>query len=177
MDRHPTGTEFFMKAPYTCNSKYYSRSIFNVSQAMSHIKSVRNKVFGPNSPLVIPYIMFQVKVSNTSEAKLVFLNGVFHHFLGPCNHKIVKTLGSHKPAKIIEFASEALATLSLNEDVIVDGLIRVDVFVNNEDCLVLNEFESLEARYFNSKQEVMIDTKVFLINYWETKIYQCLKMI
>jgi hypothetical protein len=126
--------------------------------------------------MVIPYMMLQVLVDCNQEAKLIFVSGVYHHFLGPSSRQMRHSLRGTSGEDLIGFATRALEIISTSEDVVVDGLVRVDLFKNNEGNIVVNEFESLEARYFSSSQEVMMDTERFLTAYWESKIYLSIKM-
>ena len=53
---------------------------------------------------------------------------------------------------------------------IVDGLMRVDVFEAQDGRLVVNEFESLEAQYEAYKIELNGEMIKNLENYWLTKL-------
>jgi hypothetical protein len=175
---HRSDTLFIMKAPFTTNSQRFKRFVATAAEAIAHIKSVHKKIFGPcPTSNAIPYMMLQVKVLKNCEAKIVFLNGVYHHFLSPSTHMTTGSFEGFTKDGIINFASEAFSALSRNDEYILDGLVRVDLFQNNEGLLVVNEFESLEARYYASQQEVMMDTEEFLNNYWERKIYECIQMV
>jgi hypothetical protein len=117
-------------------------------------------------------MMLQVRVTKNNEAKLVFHNGVFHHFLSPASSKkITCSFPGYSTDDLVNFTTTALHHLSSYDENIVDGVIRVDIFKNDEGKLVVNEFESLEARFFATKQAVTMETEAFLIEYWEKKIY------
>jgi len=56
---------------------------------------------------------------------------------------------------------------------VLDGMVRVDIFVSNEGKLVVNEIEGTEAVYFTTDTDREYATEHFLQNYWEKKIYHC----
>jgi hypothetical protein len=51
--------------------------------------------------------------------------------------------------------------------------MRVDVFEDATGCMVVNEFESLDASYCSTTQWEMT-TRTFLTKYWENKIVDLL---
>jgi hypothetical protein len=55
--------------------------------------------------------------------------------------------------------------------VICDGLFRVDVFMNQANELVVNEFESLEAAYYSSRSSLENSVTNFLKSYWLDKLF------
>ena len=66
----------------------------------------------------------------------------------------------------VEFAISELAAKC--PGAITDGLVRVDVFQNCKKELIVNEFESLEACFYNQKCQHTTTTQ--LVCYWEAKI-------
>jgi hypothetical protein len=178
---HAAGTLFVLKAPFTTNSNYYKTYPGSADSALKNIQSVYKKMFPPPpqcpSGIIVPYMMLQVRVTKSVEAKLIFHNGVFHHFLSPSSKAITASFPGFSSDDVVNFASTAVQHLSSNDENIVDGLLRVDIFKNDEGKLVVNEFESLEARYFSTQQAIMMETEKFLNNYWEKKIYSSISSL
>ena len=56
-----------------------------------------------------------------------------------------------------------------HRDAIIDGLFRVDIFINKEGMFVVNEFESLEANY-DGAPNMEAATRSYLISYWLRKL-------
>ncbi|KAJ1380871.1 hypothetical protein B484DRAFT_411895 [Ochromonadaceae sp. CCMP2298] len=60
------------------------------------------------------------------------------------------------PRSLLEFASAAVANLGRNSpSAVVDGLIRVDIFMDSAGRHRVNEFESLEANIHSSGSNVV----------------------
>lgn len=122
---------FMMKAPFTTNSKYFKKpTVKNIGEAMAHIKKVMKEMEEDHS-FSVPYIMLQERVLKNKEAKLVFHNKQFHHFL-PASSSIQCSFPGKSQLEVIAFATEALNSIAYREDFITDGLVRVDIFQNNE---------------------------------------------
>lgn len=78
----------------------------------------------------------------------------------------------------VEFITFGLSALQKiheadRDTYILDGLVRVDIFKNNEGNLVVNEFESLEARHFSNNHCKVIGVTDYLRLYWREKLYKC----
>lgn len=128
----------------------------------SHLQTVRKTMFGKNRDYTeFPYIMLQVRMKYNREVKLEFLGGQYKYFMSCDVSTVTKSLPGHSNEDIIFFAAQAL-----HDECIVDGLVRVDIFSNNEGNLVVNELESLEARWFTRGDTHFAKSETFLQKYW-----------
>ena len=78
---------------------------------------------------------------------------------------------SRAPHKaLFSFVRSALEALEARQPhSILDGLVRVDVFMSMAG-MVVNEFESLEAAYSSKKIENELEVGSFLIEYWKLQL-------
>ena len=135
---------WIFKAPFTANSMHFKQYVSTPDQAMRHYSKVHSDLFGDHfSCYEIPYLILQERVENNSEAKLCFLNKKFSHFCtgSTANSSIRHTLGEYSSKDLIQFGSMIIESLSENEEFILDGLLRVDIFKDNNGILVVNEIE------------------------------------
>ena len=160
-----------MKAPYVTHSTYFKRYISTVSEGKSHIKNVCDNIYRRQCAIQghpcyeIPYMMLQQRVTNNDEAKLCFLNKKFSHFVS--GSSTVQSFRGYSQHDLILFAYQCLQSLAnLSHIYIFDGLVRVDLFKDDQGLLVLNEIESLEAGCQSSLEQKNCQTNQFLINYW-----------
>lgn len=174
MSEQKPGTRFIMKPGYTTNSLHFKKYVDTAEQVKDHLNRVMDDMYG-DSPTCyeVPYIMLQVRVSDNSEVKLVFLNKQYSHMVSSESRLIKMSLDGFETSDLVAFAKEALELLP-EDEYILDGLVRVDIFRNDDGALVLNEFESLEAAYFTASATRMGNTEDFLEAYWERKFYECL---
>ena len=63
------------------------------------------------------------------------------------------------------------------EAAVVDGLVRVDLLQCRDGRLVVNEFESLEARFNSGKVQDEMEMAALLQIYWYRKLSNCLSPI
>jgi len=161
-----------MKAPNITNGLHYQRNVKDVSSALKHVYKVRKVMYDSKTCYAVPYIMLQVRIVDNKEVKLIFLGGEFHHIMSCSMSNVVTRLHGFCDNDLISFATAAIRHLSEHSEYILDGLVRVDIFKNNEGNLVVNEFESLEARYFTGNASVHGNCCTFLEKYWKKKIYQ-----
>ena len=171
---HRAGTRFIMKPGYTTNSLHYKKCVDTVEEVKLHLNRVMNDMYG-GAPTCyeVPYIMLQVRVSDNSEVKLVFLNKQYSHMVSSDSKLIRMSLRGFKESELIAFAKETLDLLP-EDEYILDGMVRVDIFRNDDGYLVLNEFESLEATYFTKSVTRKGNLEDFLEAYWERKFYDAL---
>jgi hypothetical protein len=168
------GTKFIMKPGFVTNSLHFKKYVSTAADVEAHLVRVMNDMYGDSpSCYELPYIMLQVRVTNNSEVKLVFLNKQYSHMVSSGGRSIVKSLVGFSSSDLVAFATEALNLLP-EEDYILDGMVRVDIFRSNEGTLVVNEFESLEASYFTTSPKAQGILESFLEAYWERKIYESL---
>lgn len=171
-------TRWIIKAPYVTNSNHFKFYPTTSKKAVSRIKSIIEDLFFSSMPTCyeIPYLMLQERVDQNKEAKLCFLNMKFSHLISSTTTR--KSQRGFSTEELISFAYNALKMLetSCRGSCILDGLVRVDLFKSNDGKLVVNEFESLEARYFGDVAE-MTQVENFLKDYWEIKISHCVNKL
>jgi hypothetical protein len=72
-----------------------------------------------------------------------------------------------KEDTVIAFASYAVNLLSERfPEAVLDGLVRVDIFITAENKMVVNEFESLEADFFGADHTLNSAMEQRMRNYW-----------
>jgi hypothetical protein len=168
-------TKWIIKSPFSTNSKYYKKYVNNIEQAMGYVKSICRDMFHPKSQrCILPYVMLQERVTHNNEVKVCFLNKRYSH-IASVARSVRSFPGFFTEAEIILFAHGALMSLTHLEDVLIlDGLVRVDVFKSNQGILVVNELESLEADFGATNFPAVSETEHFLAEYWEQHIYECI---
>jgi hypothetical protein len=176
-DNYSSCKSWILKAPFTTNSQHFKKFVSTPEEAMAHLRVVHRGMFENNATCYeIPYMMLQEKILTgpgrvAPEAKICFLNKKYSHFVN--GSKCVKSFSNFSKHEIIAFASSALEALKHKEDqFILDGLVRVDIFKSNQGEMVVNELESLEAAFDSSSFLAVSQTKLFLQHYWESKIYE-----
>jgi hypothetical protein len=75
-------------------------------------------------------------------------------------------------SELVAFAESVMQCISVHDEYIMNGLVRVDVMQNNAGQLVLNELESLEARHDSLDPGLSVSCSNFLSEYWEKVIYE-----
>ena len=109
------------------------------------------------------------------EVKLIFLNGEYSHSLSTTVSSVKMSFPDIDETDMIAFATSVLQTVAQHDEYILDGLVRVDLFRNDEGELVVNELEGLEARFFTTVTNKLTDCQHWLENYWEKKILTCIE--
>jgi hypothetical protein len=126
------------------------------------------------------YVMIQPKMFNNYEYKVACF-GMRAQYIA--ERKRASGKSSYRifsDAAVMDFAEHAIATLAeTNPAAILDGLVRVDIFrtSSNPPRLVVNEFESLEARYNSTIGTNESDMDTDLTGYWFVKIRDCINSI
>ena len=115
-----------------------------------------------------------MKAQDNREVKIVFLGGEYGHIMSCAVSSVQKSLPGIDQDVLIGFAKDVMRRIATHHEYIVDGLVRVDVFKNNDGELVVNELESLEARYFTHGNKLQ-ECQLFLEQYWERKILICIR--
>jgi hypothetical protein len=135
-------------------------------------------MFATKDVIAVPYLMLQVRMESNREVKLVFVGGQFQYFMScPKKTRVYQSFTDFTSDELVSFATTAIQCISAHEQYIIDGVVRVDIFTNNEGNLVVNDFESLEARIFTSSSTKLCACTQLLHIYWEKKIYTCLKSL
>ena len=172
-DNEENNCGWVIKAPFTtnCESVRFPKTFDSMKKYM---RALSRTYYGN-----IPYLMIQPCMYNRREYKVVALNGkpLYVANIATGSNKVSKpginkAFGSTN--RLLEFAGEAIEQLLSNAPfAITDGLMRVDIFEDATGCMVVNEFESLDASYCSTTQWEMT-TRTFLTKYWETKIVDLL---
>ena len=93
-------------------------------------------------------------MKNRKEYKVVVLNmkPVFIAYNPKCSGAQRKSFSKKPHERLFNFAKLAVERLKEKcSHSIVDGLVRVDIFQNENQELVVNEFESLDANYYTNE--------------------------
>jgi len=136
---------WILKTPFSHNqqnkllirsSKNITSSIFSLQDALSNTKEKKRRM-----PRGIPYMMMQPTVVNLKEYKLVLFNGKFCHV---CNSRSSHNHGfpysEQNETNMFKFAEDALRfCFAQCPYMIVDGLVRVDIFEAQDGRLVVNK--------------------------------------
>jgi hypothetical protein len=170
-----------MKAPFTTNKQRFHYYVDgDVTAIVQIISRLLKEMYVEKTSQEIPYIMLQERLMDNREIKAVFLGGKYHHMLSCETANVVKSLPGFTHDEVVEFATSALNLMSQDDTSLLDGLARVDIFKGSESSkgrLVVNEIESLEARFFSKHESEMFECYTFLEDYWERKIYHLLSML
>lgn len=188
MKRQPTDQDYILKAPFVTNSQHYkyyvsSGNFEGIMTALNSVYFDQHLSKKLRKCYEIPYMMLQCKVPDSTEPKLAFIDGVFSHFCGyrrgtAGGRGVIKSLPNHSQESLIAFAISVIE-LMRNFDgvhVMLDGLIRVDLFDDGKGNLV-NEIEGLEAGYQSSDEVENNRVHTFLDQYWEGQIYNCINNV
>ena len=120
------------------------------------------------------YAMIQPCMRNRKEYKVVYIpskNIIYVSSLSSScgNGKKAFSFGDH--SSLFAFVKTAVHSFQVEcPYAICDGLFRVDVFMNQSNQLVVNEFESLEATYYSSREKDQTSVTSFLKDYWLSKL-------
>jgi hypothetical protein len=168
-------TKFVIKSAFVTNRNFYHFYVENDDLAVFNILDRVQRMMSENEEcFAVPYIMLQERVVPVKEVKLVFLGGKFEYISSFDIATVQKSLPGFSDDDLISFATAAVQTVSAYDEYITDGLVRVDIFKNNEGKLVVNELESLEARHPTVNLSEEGRCKSFLEIYWQKKIYYCI---
>ena len=134
---------FVVKVPYTTNQKY--RRLKTVEDIVRTVLGHRDQYLD-----VIPYVMLQAYLHNTVEYKVVCFNGkaMYEASIDQCNRARGRKKSFSTKQKRFEFAEEVLQKLkTVCPSLELSSVVRVDIFwCDYLNKMVVNEFESLEAR-------------------------------
>ena len=167
-NNHHEDYGWFVKAPWTTNGGF-AKHAKTIDEVFLKLR-LAAKEFGADennrAKSIIPYVMIQPCMRNRREYKIVCLNRV----------PIYITSYSKKSGRAFGTVEEKLAFAKLAIEILgkripfalLDGLIRVDIFINAKGEMVVNEFEGFEAGYADGKHDLTVEE--FLSEYWEKKI-------
>lgn len=170
---------WILKAPFTTNSQHFKRFVDSKDSARRHMNTVTKDLFVSSRPSCyeIPYMILQERVEENNEAKMVFLNRCFSHFVSGA--AVCQSLDGFSGNDLIQFGYRVFEILAGHPQFIMDGLVRVDVFLSNpptddggERHIVLNELESLDAGFCSASDSDEHRVYNFLESYWERRIHE-----
>jgi hypothetical protein len=132
----------------------------------------------------IPYIMIQACMYNRKEYKVVLAEGKAVYLASIAGHNKRQSIGginksfSVRPHDaLMEFAEQIVLDAKYAcPHMIMDGLVRVDIFEKLDHTFVVNELEGFEANYYagNNTDEILYHGVTdFLRTYWSQKIVHC----
>ena len=159
-----------LKAPFVTNRNRFHHYVDDWNEILHMLAKIQHDMFVKKDCFVVPYIMLQERVDNR-EIKMVFLNGTYSHMITCSTGKIVKSFSGYSENDIISFGESVLSIIAAT------GLVRVDIFKLSDGKLVVNELESLEARFFSTEEERVSKCCHFLESYWEKKLYEHLSLL
>lgn len=112
--------------------------------------------------------------------KMVFLNGTFNHFVvDGKNRRIKQSLRDFEKSDLVDFGTLVMQNLAVNsnQSCILEGIFRVDIFRGNDGQLTVNELETMDMAWYASREQDAARVVLFLEQYWETKIYECINRL
>ena len=117
---------------------------------------------------MFPYIMLQPKVPNNRECKVIFHDGEAKYFNKQGeSSQITPNLGSEEAKRMFAFAKKVLdAFVSRGPHAIMNGLVRIDIMVLQDNTLVVNEIEGIDSNYSCKNMVTQQTTLNFLGDYW-----------
>jgi len=114
--------------------------------------------------------MVQACMENRREEKVVCVGKRPMYIACISTQKMGRSFSRAPHEALFSFVASALEALEGRQPhSILDGLVRVDVFMSMSG-LVVNEFESLEAGYYTKKMESEFEVGSFLIEYWKLQL-------
>jgi hypothetical protein len=154
-----------LKAPYTTNC-HYVRFCKTMHSVLNNLFIANIKLFGS-----IPYVMLQACMKNRQEYKVVVFNEEVQFVTANARRARPSISFSKRPHyKLIQFAQDAVQDLKKScPEFLCDGLVRVDIFQNENGDMIVNEFESLGANYYTNNDVDMLFSQK-LVHYWELKL-------
>lgn len=141
---------FVVKVPYTTNQKY--RRLKTEVEIIKAVDEYRKDYLG-----VIPYVMLQAYLYNSVEVKVVCFNGkaMYEASIDNCNRARGVKKSFCTKQKRFEFAETVLEKMkAVCPSFELSALVRVDIlWCDYLQMMVVNEFESLEARFDAADRE------------------------
>lgn len=172
-----SGKGFILKAPFVTNKLHFQKICKTLDEVIAKLIVVATENFSLEVKyIVIPYIMLQPTMSNTKEYKIVCVNGEPHYEITQPRGGIV-TKAYENPETRRRFAKQAIQALheAFPNRAILDGLIRVDIFCNNQGNLVVNEFEGFEAMYGPAPYGRDLPVTFKISQFWRLKVEETMK--
>jgi len=123
---------------------------------------------------IFPYLILQERMKYDNESKVILLNGQARYITSVDRasgliHATKFPAVSKK--RLFDFAEEAFRELRLNCPYFCcEPMVRVDVFNNSENKLVVNEFESLSSNYSCASHVEQSQIYMYLVDFWVKKL-------
>ena len=162
------GCGWVVKLPFVTNQ--IVKGIKSKDEVIKKLTSV----FNNDSRGIYPYAMIQPCMKNRKEYKVVYIPAKNIIYITSTkvsnghNKQAFPTGENH--SDLFDFVKRAVAVFQDEcPHSICDGLFRVDVFMNQANEYIVNEFESLEASYYGRPKFENAVTH-FLKEYWSGKL-------
>lgn len=126
----------------------------------------------------IPYVMLQPCMKNRLEYKVICINGEAQ-YVSNIKRSTGTSFSSHPHEALFQFAEDAIlrAKNSGCPGLIINGILRVDIFQNQRGDFIVNELESLDAEYCSNNSVGECAAGVFLEVYWYEHIIKSLQQL
>jgi hypothetical protein len=175
---------WILKTPFSYN-KQNKVSIKTIDSVIGDISVLKQQLSNEQKnkrrlPSGTPYIMMQPMMVNLKEYKIVLFNGkVCYIAQSPSSYKHGFAFSDKNNInEMMLFAEKTIQSCFAKcPYMIIDGLVRVDVFETQDGRLVVNEFESLEAQHDSIKAEENGLMNMNLDEYWFEKLQMYLKVL
>jgi hypothetical protein len=162
------GCGWVVKQPFVTNQ--IVKGLKTKSEVIKKLRSI----FSKDSQGIFPYAMIQPCMKNRKEYKVVYIPSKSIVYVSSST----TTAGHYKKAfptgkdhcDLFDFVKRAVEVFQdACPHSICDGLFRVDVFMNQANAFIVNEFESLEAVYYGKS---VLESAVtnYLKEYWLGKL-------
>ena len=167
------GCGWVIKAPFTTNSAVI-RFPKTPDDIFEQLNALYNTFHGS-----LPYLMLQACMYNRKEYKIVMFDGepLFRGGdKGSGNKRSTDGVNQSFSTNenLLQFSLEAIIAAKLScSSLLCDGLFRVDIFINAQNNLVVNEFESLEAYYHCANHNEEMAFFELLNKFWCDKVVFC----
>ena len=170
LERHqPCG--FVLKLPFVTN-----RSHMQYPKDYDDIINYVNNLFR-KFDTIYPYVMLQRQHKNPCEYKVVLFNGRAMYICAPQKKSNARAFSNKM--QLMEFAETAVMMLKYSCPAICcEALIRVDIMISNDNKIIVNEFESLEACTYSAKSCIKDEANlnVQLTTFWKTILLKYIEL-
>jgi hypothetical protein len=190
-------TGYILKTPFSNNRRnkveyesngdefFIPNLLTNIVEYQKQFQDVKIVTRCVNASLPIqrgmPYFMIQPIMSNRKEYKVILFNHKALYISGSPTQTLGHSFSKENLDSILTFSENALrACKTYCPYMITDGLIRIDIFENQKNLMIVNEIESIEAKYPHAtKIEITGNLESKLQLYWTDKldkyIHLCIK--
>lgn len=161
-----------VKMPYTTNGEFV-KFCKDYDDVLYALKAASEKYFGR-----VSYAIVQPCMKNRKEYKVVVLGGIAKYVARIENKCASQRCFSTSPhTALFAFAENAVQALKRAcPNSIADGILRVDIFQTVDGCLVVNEFESLEACTYATSAKKEASAHTWMVNFWRQELDKSIKL-